>query len=741
LIDVFVDNVAFGAAVGDNVPVTVGFRIDATNQAGDNVTQLIDLRTAASGSLSFVRVTLAKMVPGTGGNSDEWNVFVHKPGATGSGPYFESRLTGGGTITGDPVTGAYTYRLPDNSVRVSDGFVSDTLNRAFVEVRSVPIEIFTTDLFYQPNDRRPIGLGFVDVVAPAGGGAGTAPAPGAFPTKNSVSTAACNACHDVLAVHGGSRREYSHCQACHNDKLEQAFDNSNLVNLIHKIHYHRKPDGTVSGAQNIGELGDFSEVTYPQDVRNCTRCHQGTDADNTYSAWNTRPNTTTCGSCHFQVFFSTPAPPGKTIQHPGGVPVDNTSCANCHLPTGTGPLNTPGITESHATENSTPNNPQLPGSLVTFEYGLDEVTVDSNNVATIKFWIKQDNVFVNFGDTTIARPANFSGSPAFLFAYALPQDNIAAPIDYNNLGRAAGQPESLNIVGLPIVAKNANNSQFTVQRANAFPAGASMRAVALQSYFTQINGGTHLGSSLDNVGRHTPAVHKPVTGDAVRRVAVESGYVTGADGIRRPVGCLECHEIFEAHGGQRVSNAQTCVMCHNPNLSTSGRTITASPINPDIVALFGNNPLQYPEVPNNFKELIHGIHGAQKRVSNFVDIRNRQNGVLLQGDEITYPGDLTYCGKCHLNNLYKEVAATNRLLTTSRTTTGNASETAADITAARGTVPNATDLVNTPTTSACGHCHDSTEARSHFVSNGGKIQEQRSAVTTTTPPLFKWLGW
>ena len=61
-------------------------------------------------------------------------------------------------------------------------------------------------------------------------------------------------------------------------------------------------------------------------------------------------------------------------------------------------------------------------------------------------------------------------------------------------------------------------------------------------------------------------------------MAVESGYTNNNQLTGTPTGCLECHEIFEGHGGNRVSNAQVCVMCHNPNLSSSGRTIAASPI-------------------------------------------------------------------------------------------------------------------------------------------------------------------
>jgi hypothetical protein len=119
----------------------------------------------------------------------------------------------------------------------------------------------------------------------------------------------------------------------------------------------------------------------------------------------------------------------------------------------------------HATENTTPNNRFVAGTLVNLAYEIFSVTVDNTNTATIRFSIKTvpDNVLLNLGDNVITRPAIFNAAsqPSFLFAYALPQDGIALPVDYNNLGRAAGQPESLNIVGLAITAKG--NSRHTVK--------------------------------------------------------------------------------------------------------------------------------------------------------------------------------------------------------------------------------------------------------------------------------------
>jgi OmcA/MtrC family decaheme c-type cytochrome len=264
-----------------------------------------------------------------------------------------------------------------------------------------------------------------------------------------------------------------------------------------------------------------------------------------------------------------------------------------------------------------------------------------------------------------------------------------------------------------------------------------MRAVALQGYFTQTN-----AIGTDNVARHTPSVMKAVTNsiptatgfanDAVRRTVVKSGY-NATTGM--PEGCLECHQVFEGHGGNRVNNVQVCVMCHNPNLTSSGRTINASPINPDIVALFGSDPLAYPEVTNNFKELIHGLHAREMRVNEFVDIRNRLDGVLLLGGEITYPGDVSHCTKCHVGTTYENVLVDNTLLTTEKITTGVAGETRAQIIGARDSVPNGTDLVNSATASACGYCHDTPTDVSHFRTMGGDIKSTRADAKVAPPPL------
>jgi OmcA/MtrC family decaheme c-type cytochrome len=134
----------------------------------------------------------------------------------------------------------------------------------------------------------------------------------------------------------------------------------------------------------------------------------------------------------------------------------------------------------------------------------------------------------------------------------------------------------------------------------------------------------------------------------------------------------------------------------------------------------GGDPLLWPEASNNFKNMIHGIHAATDRPYEFV--RNRQNGIYYNWSHVTFPGDLMDCTKCHIGDSYvpSNVPA-NTLWNVERITTGNPAETREDIIAARGSVPNDTDLVDSPIAGACFYCHDEGTAKSHILLQGGKL--------------------
>ena len=519
------------------------------------------------------------------------------------------------------------------------------------------------------------------------------PGPFVFDTsRDIVTTTACNSCHGRLgstlgdaSFHGGSRYTTEACATCHTTSLVGG--SAEFAPMVHKIH----------AAQNIEGLADFSEVTYPQDVRNCATCHAGTDGSN----WYTRPSQTACGSCHADVDFVT----GEN--HDGG-PQTNAACVDCH--------SEDAIKEVHVTDISTPHNPDVPEGAVSFEYVLEEVTVNDSRQAVVRFHINADGEPV---DLSTIPPAGFSGGPGFLVAYALPQDGVEVPVDYNNLGRSAGQPATVTLASLSGKLTGTPESYTAVLDAAPFPSGATMRAVALQGYFTQLMGNP--ASTTDDLARHTPSVVQPVTGDPVRRQVVEVAK------------CLNCHESLELHGGNRVNNVQVCVTCHDPNLSSSGRTVNPADVTQeqkDALAAAGhdpNDPLSWPETSMQLKNLVHGLHSSGMRNFDYDFVRNRNGASYFNWSEVTFPGILSNCETCHLPGTYG-VDLPDGVLVSTNVTTSGPNATRASILAARDSVPNDTDEILSPTAGPCSMCHDSVPAAAHMEQNGGVIGKTRLAA-------------
>ncbi len=362
-------------------------------------------------------------------------------------------------------------------------------------------------------------------------------------TRRIVTLEACNGCHKQLqGFHGSARYDPNFCVTCHTpDRAIGRTDPSGYLRdgeiigdftvLVHKIHMGSRLS---KSAYNYAGV-EFNHIGYPQDPRNCTTCHKGVDGDN----WKDNPTAAACRSCHDALAFVSPPPAGMT-SHPFNV-TETDDCTSCH--------SSSALEQSHLTSYATANNPAVPTGLSSFEYEITNVTVDASNQAVVTFSIRKDGVALDLGTYP---PTGFTGGPSFLVAYASPQGDVAAPRDWNQLGRTAGQPASVSVANVIGSATNNGDGTYTATLSSApFPAGAVMRGVALQGYFTQ--------QTTPTSGRYTPSVFRGVTGDPQRRVAINNAK------------CLNCHEMLSLHGGNRVNNVQVCVVCHNPNLSSSGR--------------------------------------------------------------------------------------------------------------------------------------------------------------------------
>lgn len=550
----------------------------------------------------------------------------------------------------------------------------------------------------------------------------------------------------------------------------------NFTTLVHKIH---------NGSALVKENYNYANVVFnnkgysmlDNGQKMCSTCHDSTkaaQADN----WSTQPSRIACGSCHDGIDFATgggstladkaaATAVGAVVATSGhaGVNLKQTSdaaCALCHTAAD--------IKVYHQTENITKHNPTIAAGLKTFTYDIKSATVDStpvidpvtkvitgytgtNNV-TIKFKISADGTPIAFlaAAPGMVNPlTGFTGAPSFLLAYAQPQDNVAAPVDYNNVGvkqaQAISVPLASNATGTTKGLLDTNNTDGSISTTadadgyytatlkgtgtKKFPDGAKLRAVALQGYFTQVS---------PAAARHAISVVKAVTGDTARRTVVD------------PAKCSNCHEWFEGHGGNRVYQTQVCVMCHTPGLATSARgisdaalaayTFTAADMKKldgwmlgSIKTLTPNAALNFPVTTNNFKDMIHGIHAGRDRVTPFIDARDRTPSAitLLDFKRMDFPGKLNNCATCHVS-------------TTSATTTYNTvplstlASTYESINAAYVATPttvtakaalsaaNPEDKVTTPFAAACVSCHDSAPAQAHIRASGGQIQVARSML-------------
>src|SRR5581483_5433187 len=164
-----------------------------------------------------------------------------------------------------------------------------------------------------------------------------------------VVTQQCDACHDVLAAHGGQRKNTEECVICHNplanDSAQRApeanpAESISFQRMIHRIHTGEDltQDFTIYGFNH--SVNNFNDVRFPGDRRDCAKCHAGgsyllplpTGIDSVITPRDyfspQGPATAACLGCHdsrdveAHAFLNTANFPGSTL------PAE--ACATCH---------------------------------------------------------------------------------------------------------------------------------------------------------------------------------------------------------------------------------------------------------------------------------------------------------------------------------------------------------------------------------------------------------------------------
>jgi OmcA/MtrC family decaheme c-type cytochrome len=643
----------------DSIKVTIGVTSTRVTYLVTDTYErpLVGLETLVAEDDRYFRFNLCKLVAGENGDPDSWHSYILNEDGQ---PSYDSPRQGGTVVANKDNTYTYTFAY---NVSTDAAYTRSVTTRLGGQMGNRDAGIMPLNVAY---DFMPNG-------APV------------TTTRDIALTTSCNECHDPLNIHG-RRFEVGYCVTCHNPGLLDGDDSYDMSVMTHMIH-NADPDY---------REGEFAEITYPQELLDCRKCHNGDDPGSPQGDnWKNAPSMEACGSCHTDVDFA--AGTGHIAQ------TDNASCATCHT--------AEDIETDHVTPMATPNNPNLPAGVPEIVYGISSVTVDGSGAPTIIFTITADGTPL---DLTNLDPALRHRYPGFLLAWAEPQDGITEPIDYNNLGEESAQPISVSLEDVVAgtdgtITCGAADGSCTATLTAKFPTGAILRAVGLQGYFRiDTTGDDEYDYSL-----HTPSVLMAVTGDEERRTVVDS------------VKCANCHEWFEGHGGNRVYNMQICVMCHVPNLSSSGREITDP--SDEVVAELGSDTLSYPEATQNMKEMIHGIHASAVRTTDYEHVRDRNDGIYYNWSEVTFPAETSNCLLCHDGDTYELPLDENVLVTTNRTTgvSNGLDATPDDVLAARESLPNDTDFVISPISGSCYFCHDSEESVSHMEINGGSINVNR----------------
>ena len=559
-----------------------------------------------------------------------------------------------------------------------------------------------------------------------------------------VDRASCNECHQDFAQHGGNRVDPNYCVMCHNPGSAD-FETGNPIDfklMVHKFHMGKRLtlDYAVRSAvarKKDVTTGEITGVLYPQDQRNCVKCHDGsaTAAHQTAQGdnWKTRPSKNACWACHddykapgsrWQTAHATYASFFKpSVSNPDATL--DAVCQSCHNDAGTG------VAATIAKEHEIPE--WVKGE--NYQYNIWGITKNPDNTVTVEYSVSNPKTgtdydimnslyrytVVNTAGTTTTKTFSFgalnmlfgwnttdyandgaigrawnssctiapTASPTCDATTGLPRAGTAGPI-------TRGQPVSINVMFDPSVQRAGAGNHFRLT-STVLPAAASgTLAVAFQGFVNE--------KKDANTSWNIP-VKNVVRSFAMSGTSLDRRQVVSADK------CNACHgrnlaftnvSTFKPglgghDGGQ--TDPEVCVICHNGN----------NPLNGTFVS--GGVVTQYAESAD-FKRMIHMMHAEQ--ADNYPVWPKVK---LTTGSMAGKYAGLKNCDVCHVNGSYKQSGS---LLGTSVSFAVDLSK---DATSGKGATVTDTDAsdntVISPKASACSSCHDTADAKIHMTVTGG----------------------
>ena len=602
-----------------------------------------------------VSATIAKLVPGTDGNPDAWQNYINREeGPDGSTEPGSEVLTSAiqgdrdrnGTLV-DNNDGTYVYTFSIDPANVTDPVVipydPSLTHRIAMQIQAGDTRTYPNNPTYsfRPSDGATSGIY----------------------TRDIVHIDSCNACHNRLAFHGGGRLDTKYCVTCHNEGSTDQ-DSGNTIDfkvMIHKIHAGAELSNPYQ-IYGFGErLHDYSNIHWPQDIRNCETCHDQSRSDTPDAAnyW-MRPSRDACGSCHDNVNFET----GEGHSSANFI-AENNVCTVCHSESGLGSIESVHEILEHTAAGN-------------FQFNILGVTASGpGQFPVVTFSVTNPNDGTTYDINAADGPFTQGGG-----ASRVAVDLAWNTRDYFNLGNGGSRPASAVSLN-PLFGGATDNGDGTY----TITSGVAIPATVTGSGGVGIEG--HPAADLNSDG----SVDRIAATSVVDYFAITDSVPTPRRQVVTIEKCNTCHQKLSLHGANRNDEPQLCVMCHNPN----NTDIAQRPADP-ATALDGKV-----EESIDFKRMIHRIHAGNVVVYGF-------GGNAHDYRDVNFPGKLSNCETCHTNGSYYPVDSSVVLATT--TSSGVANDPYDDVNI-------------TPNAAVCSSCHTSDLSRAHMEQNGAAFDAQQ----------------
>ncbi len=691
-------------------------------------------------TLADVSFIIAKLVPASGNSIQQWMSYTYRTEVPppNVGPGGKPVLASAVQATTDAKPAGQAGQLVYNG----DGYYTYTFSTDITDPGQ------TNGVVFEPNSTHRVAIQlsyrnkagetirvnpYFDVTFDAAGRSVQVTDPGK--TRVMADVASCNGCHEKLALHGGGRVDVQYCVLCHSTATTDANSGNVLAmsTMTHKIHagrllYSQIDAGgeqyAIWGFQNVKH--DYSEVGFPQDLRNCSICHSGSNpATPQGDNWTSKVGKEACLTCHANKAGSqweaVHVVYAQTLVKPGAAAKDmtNAQCADCHRTgSGLGPDRVHWV--------------QIQANAARYRMNIDSATYDAaTRKVTIRYFLSDptsDNAAYDlvtsdcvFPPPNVCTPPTGANNTRF--------GNLGFYIAYPNLAGQSTLATEFTSFNNGGSAANAYLYRGTNDGANRYTIDIALPPDAA----TAVASGTARVASIGQVvepKRQAISASDPrplVSPPAFVNVAAQHAYrdfvISGAPSPRRQVvaneKCNVCHGLLGTtsgsntlanafHGGAR-NTVESCALCHDAlrsssTVMTNGTTLQES---------------------YQFSRMIHGIHASPKRIHPFThgnaaagafcNARNPASvaplcdpnlalapDVLNFTAEVAYPDPGLNCENCHVGKSYMSSQGGVASVVSPRSA---------------GADPLAYSVIS-PMAAACTSCHDSPRAVAHVTQAG-----------------------